>query len=1038
MLIYDLSDKDKVFDIVTSHLKNLGIKHRVKKSARKVESNDKHVNNSKKVFNVPLSIQPLDGVQLASGAIVYVPVFVKHTILYLEKFLNQEGLFRKAGSQARLKELVTRIDNGHGLGGKHHAIDVANCLKKYFRDLPEPIIPFTYHDLFVRCGMMRSSKVDNILMACLLLPAPHLNTLAFLMDFLRRVSEHEDQNKMSSDNLAKVIGPNIMPLRETTITAMQNRLEAHLSIVKILIENSSQIGVIPKDIMENIQAESYCSTEGDIDRLSGDRFREKKKKHRSGSLTRMFNGLKKIVGKNGSLENIPPINENRLRSSVLDTPQSSPTKICKKRKNGEIAIASINNKKKRPSLDGIIESTVLSSQSIIPSPVRDQNSQERNFTTQKSKVRKYLSHNIQANGVHTKIDKPKKLGISLDRFVSRSKQKINELEVDKDRNNSESSPIERRWSTSSGVSSKKSMKKRRLQNWSASSLISSPPRKKQTELNVQNEMDQYDKIFTDAEINLSDENGEDVNSSNHSRKSPRRHSALNKKLDSTLSYRNEESFDTDEPSEEYVKIPKSEYEEIKNRVSAIESRISQELDALHDHTVNRNVKINSLNQVQSEYEKTLGEASIESITSADHLARRLSKELKIRRSAEHKVIRSPSARRISSLRRRSQEKPITGRKRVSRMSSWHVSEQTDNIDLTPKPVTTKSGSYQDQNVNSFCSEETNARLNYLQQQLCTLINHTAEHTGSFLNDEEDVSIINIPKSTPVRRASSFHGNELIEEYSKFTDRVDKFKKINSQVSIKQKSDTPVSEIGLDKRISWKNASTYLDAVTPLRPTFNASVVQTGRASVAKLRTQNAGMVLAKAKLFDHNKGKTTPETIIEQQQRISISRDSKEAKNSIETRKKKFKSPKSNGARLKSESPSDLNGNSRQSLEKRRRQSPISDQENRQTDNSKEEITKNLNSQGRLYASAKTNATVRENELVNHAVEMMNVTSISNTPHIKKPLSTKTPKSARSLVRRPVVDSRRTPLKAVPTLTTPKRQSPRYGYKSRQLTRNIN
>ena len=34
------------------------------------------------------------------------------------------------------------------------------------------------------------------------------------------------------------------------------------------------------------------------------------------------------------------------------------------------------------------------------------------------------------------------------------------------------------------------------------------------------------------------------------------------------------------------------------------------------------------------------------------------------------------------------------------------------------------------------SEETNARLEYLQQQLNTLISHTAEHTrGSFSDDE---------------------------------------------------------------------------------------------------------------------------------------------------------------------------------------------------------------------------------------------------------------------------------------------------------------
>ena len=56
------------------------------------------------------------------------------------------------------------------------------------------------------------------------------------------------------------------------------------------------------------------------------------------------------------------------------------------------------------------------------------------------------------------------------------------------------------------------------------------------------------------------------------------------------------------------------------------------------------------------------------------------------------------------------------------------------------------------------------------------------------------------------------------------------------------------------------------------------------------------------------------------------------------------------------------------------------------------------------------------------------------TPHIKKPLTVKTPKSAKALVRRSIVDSRRTPLKAVTQLGTPKYQSPKSILKT---TRNV-
>lgn len=64
-------------------------------------------------------------------------------------------------------------------------------------------------------------------------------------------------------------------------------------------------------------------------------------------------------------------------------------------------------------------------------------------------------------------------------------------------------------------------------------------------------------------------------------------------------------------------------------------------------------------QVQDQYEKTLEESEkllLERSTS-EQLARQLSRGLRIRKSAEQRVIRSPSARKIGAIRRRSRESP---------------------------------------------------------------------------------------------------------------------------------------------------------------------------------------------------------------------------------------------------------------------------------------------------------------------------------------------------------------------------------------------
>ncbi|KAK0182802.1 hypothetical protein PV327_000900 [Microctonus hyperodae] len=1062
MLINDVVDRDRVFEIVANNLRTLGVKPRVKRYTRKVDNIDKHGDYSKKIFNVPLSHQPLDGVQISSGAIVHVPTFIKQTILFLDKYINQEGLFRKAGSQARQKELVSRLDSGNGLGDKYQGIDVANCLKKYFRDLPEPIIPFSYHDLFVRCGMLKICKVEAILLACLLLPSVHLNTLVVFMDFLKKVSLHESQNKMSTDNLAKVIGPNIMPLRETTMSAMQTRLEAHLTIVKILIENAKRIGVLPKNIMDTIQNDLHLSTELEIERISEDRLKEKKKKHRSGSLTRMFNGLKKIVGKNGSPEANLHINGVQGKDLAVESTNISPNKSLKKRKMAELSMPPPNLKKKRNSLDAklTISTSVPSTSSRLSLSRNSNTTDNKNSAIQKSRTRKYMPYNAHADGADQKIDKSKILKLNLDRFVPHSRHKINNFEVEKEIDTA--SPIERRWSLASSTQS--SLVKPKSQNRSASVLIISPSVKRQSDLFPKNNTESYDRVFMDANINLSDENIQRNGMESigqHRRRSSRRHSFMNDNLNKSLFTNDHSIKNIDAENDEYVKIPKSEYEEIKNRVSAIESRISQEFNNITDHNLPKKLLIDTASEVQNKYEKTLGEAGINSMNSADHLARQMSKDLKIRESV--KVIRSPSARRISNLRRRSQEKPVSSRKRVSRISSWQVSDEskTNNSIMSTKLQSSEN------NIDSFCSDATNARLSYLHRQLRTLISHTAEHTGSLSSDDEIPGEIIKPLKpiNGIRRASSFHGSgRHIGDAIYYNNQVGDLRKANSQQNIVYESrkspsyNSKTPDIR-EKKLSWKDASAYLECETPTKSMHTPNVIQTGRPSIAKLRTQNAGMVLAKAKLFDHNENKNSQESLGESYKVKSGQRRSKEFKVITPTEishKKKCKSPKNVGGRLKivqaSNDSNPIEYIDYQLFDKRgnRRQSSTCDQENRRTtsefmlssrtDSSKSTNANSTNSSSRIRTTTLSLMT-HDTNIVNRVTEHdeLTTTSIINTPHIKKPLSMKTPKSARSLARRPPIDARRTPLKAVPTsLSTPKRHSPRTTFKSRQITRNIN
>lgn len=681
-------------------------------------------------------------------------------------------------------------------------------------------------------------------------------------------------------------------------------------------------------------------------------------------------------------------------------------------------------------------------------------------------------------------------------------------------------------------------------------------RKATTLVNVR---DDYDGIFMDADVNLSDDCGDPSSqaqgksSDNENRPTKRsRASTCRRSLDAALlqntmsdyatsytpkhennhrsSSRRRSSYEFQRTAdnsviardsdlavtlnnghcEEYVRIPKSEYEEIKSRVSAIESRISQEFGCIAGETETSTVS-NSVSNVQCEYEKTLGEASIENTLTADHLAKRLSKELKIRRSGEHKIIRSPSARKIGILRRRSQEKPSS--RRVSRTASWHISQRTDsennskatsqlnNVYSSPKRGRGKPTDYYSEiRHDSLCSDDTNARLNYLQEQLHTLITHTAEHTrGSFSDDDgcagdEDVFESPANKMTShVRRASSFHGNEFIDNSQYFNNRVKELKKTNSQQNV-----TVNNEIGTgsstpdarrQKTISWKDAAGYFKLEG--RSNVNTPVPQTGRASIAKLRTQNAGMVLAKAKLFDENTSKSSNDCAIDRKHQAAHDRvddqpakipkvreiknyemDGTSPRKTALTRRKNCKSPKNNNARLRLASSPNYSPMikmeltivppqaSRQTAEKRvhsRRVSQKFDQENRELTRNGSKAGTKVKEDRFIERGSNANAILKENKLsgspVQHAFAVntnlqetniniynpdMTINANCKTPHIKRPLSVKTPKSARSLARRPAVDTRRTPMKAVLPLGTPKRQSPRNVLKTRQLSKPIN
>lgn len=402
------------------------------------------------------------------------------------------------------------------------------------------------------------------------------------------------------------------------------------------------------------------------------------------------------------------------------------------------------------------------------------------------------------------------------------------------------------------------------------------------------------------------------------------------------------------------------------------------------------------------------------------------------------------------------------------------------------------------NSDPICSDETNARLDFLQKQLHALITHTVEHTKGSLSDDEvfigerdeemDTSD-GVLRST-VRRASSFHGSEFIDNSRHFNKKMKELKKSSSQQDITLNNERftglkTAGEGGPDKNVKWKDADCYFSS----NYRTHTPAQQTGRASVAKLRTQNAGMVLAKAKLFDdttkkeiccrEKSGNHKIESSKRQSAKLGITREVKsldsEASPALKKlgtpRRKNSKSPKnSSNAKLKllhSSGSSPLikmeltimpsHQNVQQGSEKR-----TGRHNSQKCDRQCLELLKNDVKIERSYIKSShfnDNNLLREKENknivsteqpqtpdfvhkeINRNISDLDSNSPCKTPHIKRPLTLKTPKDAKTLIRKQGTDSRRTPMKAVALnytqLNTPRRQSPRSVLQSRQLTRSV-
>ncbi|KAI4892261.1 hypothetical protein NFI96_033930 [Prochilodus magdalenae] len=176
---------------------------------------DKHVFGVPPIVNVQRTGQPL-------------PQSIQQAMRYLRsQCLEKVGIFRKSGVKSRIQALRQLNENSpdHVTYQGQSAYDVADLLKQYFRDLPEPVLTSKLTETFLHVYQFvpECQRLQAVQAAVVILPDENREVLQTLLYFLSDIASAQE-NQMTADNLAVCLAPSILHLNTSRRDGTSPRL----------------------------------------------------------------------------------------------------------------------------------------------------------------------------------------------------------------------------------------------------------------------------------------------------------------------------------------------------------------------------------------------------------------------------------------------------------------------------------------------------------------------------------------------------------------------------------------------------------------------------------------------------------------------------------------------------------------------------------------------------------------------------------------------------------------------------------------------
>uniref|UniRef100_A0A672GE42 ArfGAP with RhoGAP domain, ankyrin repeat and PH domain 3 n=1 Tax=Salarias fasciatus TaxID=181472 RepID=A0A672GE42_SALFA len=169
-----------------------------------------------------------------------IPIIVDSCIAFITQYgLGHEGIYRKNGAKSRIKLLMEEFRkdarNVKLRIGDHFIEDVTDVLKRFFREIEDPIFMADLHPLWQEAAKIspKHSRLERYKEIIRSLPRVNRTTLAALISHLYRVQKCADLNQMCTKNLSLLFAPSLFQT--------DGKGEHEVKIVEDLIDNYLQV-----------------------------------------------------------------------------------------------------------------------------------------------------------------------------------------------------------------------------------------------------------------------------------------------------------------------------------------------------------------------------------------------------------------------------------------------------------------------------------------------------------------------------------------------------------------------------------------------------------------------------------------------------------------------------------------------------------------------------------------------------------------------------------------------------------------------------